>query len=182
MTKYLNECGHGLGCVYWEWDQPKSFCWRCEIERLREERDDLKSQLKSSWPHAEHVSVTDHYEEEIAELREELGHRQAEIERLTNWVHDLQSGMYINCVYCGHRYGPKDDVPATMQDALYEHIAACPKHPLSKAEAEIERLKEDNHEMVGLFETAVYAQDEHCQVTTAWWRRVRAIVEERGDG
>ena len=25
---------------------------------------------------------------------------------LRQWIDDLQSGMYINCVYCGHRYGP----------------------------------------------------------------------------
>ena len=47
-------------------------------------------------------------------------------------VDDLQSGMYINCVYCGHRYGPKDEVEATMADALKEHIEQCPKHPMSK--------------------------------------------------
>lgn len=55
-----------------------------------------------------------------------------EIERLQQWVADLQSGMYINCVYCGHRYGPKEEVPATMADVLKAHIATCPKHPVSK--------------------------------------------------
>jgi len=59
-----------------------------------------------------------------------------ELEEAQQWVHDLQSGMYINCVYCGHRYGPQDEVPATMADALKEHIEQCPKHPMSK-------LKED---------------------------------------
>lgn len=37
-----------------------------------------------------------------------------ENEKLKQWVHDLQSGMFINCVYCGHRYGPKDQMPATL--------------------------------------------------------------------
>lgn len=55
----------------------------------------------------------------------------AENERLVKWVDDLQSGMYINCVYCGHRYGPKDKVPCTMADALKQHIETCPKHPMS---------------------------------------------------
>jgi hypothetical protein len=40
--------------------------------------------------------------------------------------------MYINCVYCGHRYGPDDEIPATMADVLKEHIAQCPKHPMSQ--------------------------------------------------
>ncbi len=66
-----------------------------------------------------------------------------ELERYKTWVNDLQSGMYINCVYCGHRYGPQEDVPASMADVLKEHISKCPEHPLAAALAEIERLKAD---------------------------------------
>lgn len=52
------------------------------------------------------------------------------IERLKKWIDDLQSGMYINCVYCGHRYGPQDKVAASMQDALKVHVSQCPEHPM----------------------------------------------------
>ena len=55
----------------------------------------------------------------------------AEIQRLKTWVSDLQSGMFINCVYCGHRYGPKEGTPVAMADVLKAHIVQCPKHPLS---------------------------------------------------
>ena len=55
-----------------------------------------------------------------------------EVERLQKWVNDLQAGMSINCVYCGHNYGPDDEVPASMAEVLKEHIAVCPKHPMSK--------------------------------------------------
>jgi len=55
-----------------------------------------------------------------------------ENERLRQWVNDLQSGMYINCVYCGFRYGPDDEVAATMQESLHDHIAECPEHPLGQ--------------------------------------------------
>lgn len=72
--------------------------------------------------------------------REEVVSLNAEIKRLTQWVHDCQSGMWINCVYCGHRYGPEDEVQATMQETLYEHIASCPKHPLSKANAALKAI------------------------------------------
>jgi hypothetical protein len=67
--------------------------------------------------------------------------RDLELERYKQWVSDLQSGMFINCVYCGHRYGPADEVPATMADALKEHIEQCPEHPMSKTHAEAERLR-----------------------------------------
>ena len=72
----------------------------------------------------------------------ELAWRKEEIERLVRWVHDLQSEMYINCVYCGHRYGPEDEVPATMADALKEHIEACSKHPMSLLKHQWERAIE----------------------------------------
>jgi len=69
-----------------------------------------------------------------------------EIERLTAWVSDLQSGLYVNCVYCGHRYGPGETTPVSMADALKAHIEQCPKHPMSalkqRAEAAEARLGE----------------------------------------
>jgi len=65
-----------------------------------------------------------------------------ENERYQQWVNDLQSGMYINCVYCGHRYGPEKDTPVSMADVLKEHIEQCPKHPMSKLKQEIVQLKE----------------------------------------
>jgi hypothetical protein len=51
---------------------------------------------------------------------------------LQKWVRDLQSGMYVNCVYCGHRYGPGETTPVSMADALKAHIEKCPEHPMSK--------------------------------------------------
>lgn len=51
-------------------------------------------------------------------------------QELRQWINDLQSGMYINCVYCGHRYGPnEEEIPA---DALRRHVAECPEHPMAK--------------------------------------------------
>lgn len=59
---------------------------------------------------------------------------------LQQWVNDLQAGMYINCVYCGHRYGPDDEVPAAMADVLREHVEQCPKHPMSALKTERDAL------------------------------------------
>lgn len=63
------------------------------------------------------------------------------IRRLQRWVDDLQSGMYINCVYCGHRYGPSPETPVAMSEVLKQHIATCPKHPLFEANVAIVALK-----------------------------------------
>lgn len=67
--------------------------------------------------------------------------RQREFRRLFAWINDLQSGMYVNCVYCGHRYGPRETTPATVADALKAHVERCPAHPMSALKTENERLK-----------------------------------------
>lgn len=55
---------------------------------------------------------------------------------LRAWINDLQAGMYINCVYCGHRYGPETNVLASsMTDVLKAHIEQCPEHPMSHLRA-----------------------------------------------
>ena len=72
-----------------------------------------------------------------------------ENKRLQQWVKDLQSGMYINCVYCGHRYGPNDEVPASMADVLKAHIEKCPEHPLSHALARLQ-LHEEIFDHLGI--------------------------------
>src|SRR3990167_837079 len=61
---------------------------------------------------------------------------------LKQWVDDLQSGMYVNCVYCGHRYGPGETTPVTMADALKAHVEQCLSHPMSALKAREARLRE----------------------------------------
>lgn len=72
------------------------------------------------------------------------------INRLEAWVADCQSGMYVNCVYCGHRYGPQDKVPAARADILKQHIEACPDHPMSALKTENTRLRAALAAIVGL--------------------------------
>lgn len=69
--------------------------------------------------------------EKCVEQDAEIVRLKGDAERLNAWVNDLQSGMYINCVYCGHCYGPQDKVPCSMAEALKKHIEQCPKHPMS---------------------------------------------------
>lgn len=57
---------------------------------------------------------------------------QEENVRLKQWINDLQSGQYVNCVYCGHRYGPENSTPVSKADQLKAHIEQCPEHPMSK--------------------------------------------------
>ena len=60
---------------------------------------------------------------------------------LRRWVNDLQSEMYVNCVYCGHRYGPNPGTPVAMADVLKRHIEKCPDHPMSKLKAAIKAVR-----------------------------------------
>jgi hypothetical protein len=71
----------------------------------------------------------------------QLEELQTENAELKQWVSDLQSGMYINCVYCGHRFGPAESTPVSMADTLKEHVENCPKHPMSKLKADIKTLQ-----------------------------------------
>lgn len=100
-----------------------------EFEQYISEVERLRADLKCT-------------EELYAGLQEDNRKLQAENARLTSWVNDLQSGMFVNCVYCGHRYGPKGDTPTSMADILKEHITQCSQHPLSIALAENAELKE----------------------------------------
>lgn len=86
----------------------------------------------------------------------------AEIDWLKQWVADCQSGMYINCVYCGHRYPP--GTPDVRDKVLYEHIKQCSKHPLAKALARIEEIQKDNvRRLMLLEETLDYlGHKDHC--------------------
>lgn len=65
-----------------------------------------------------------------------------ELAWLRGWVDDLQSGMYINCVYCGHRYGPNDKVPGAMADVLKAHVEVCPEHPMSALTRQLQEAVE----------------------------------------
>jgi len=77
-----------------------------------------------------------------ANIEDSLSYKAAaEIKRLSAWVEDLQSGMYVNCVYCGHRYGPQEDTPTSMAEVLKEHILECPDHPLSQMRRELEAAR-----------------------------------------
>lgn len=86
----------------------------------------------------------------------------AEIDRLNQWVADCQSGMYINCVYCGHRYPP--GTPDVRDKVLYEHIKQCKKHPLAKALARIEEIQKDNVRRLMLCEDTLdyLGHKDHC--------------------
>ncbi len=82
-----------------------------------------------------------HLEAKLHDQELVIQSQKQELQRLKAWVNDLQSGMYINCVYCGFNYGPRDKVDATMDNALKKHIEQCPEHPMSQLKKELEELK-----------------------------------------
>ena len=99
------------------------------------------------WPKEKETIYFDAAEEDLIcasrnalpAILSELRRLRAENERLTAWVADLQSGMFVNCVYCGHRYGPREDTPSTMAEILKTHVEQCPKHPMSALKAQLSR-------------------------------------------
>lgn len=84
------------------------------------------------------------------------GHRDCrqEIARLEAWVRDLQDGMIVNCVYCGHQYGRKDAVPMAIADVLKAHIEACPDHPMSALKRRNAVLERQWREMKEAYDSA----------------------------
>ena len=103
-----------------------------EIARLTEELRVSRTRHMTNFSKANDCNL---------QLQAELQTERDEVLRLQHWVQDLQKGMYINCVYCGHRYGPNSEVPASMADVLKEHIEQCPKHPMSALKIELATWK-----------------------------------------
>lgn len=95
----------------------------------------------------------------------------AEINRLRAWVDDLQSGMHVNCVYCGFRYGPGETTPVSMADALKAHVNICPEHPMSKYRSAIERAR-------GCFSAAV-VEGLYTVLAETGDERLRDLIERR---
>ena len=80
---------------------------------------------------------------ELTAAREETVNLRHELTKAERWISDLQAGCYINCVYCGHRYGPDPGTPVAMAQVLFKHIKVCPKHPL---EAALKEINKDSRE------------------------------------
>lgn len=64
-----------------------------------------------------------------------------EIQRLEAWIRDLQAGTYVNCVYCGHRYGPEDSTPVALAEVLKQHVQQCPKHPMAAMKRQLDEAR-----------------------------------------
>jgi len=86
------------------------------------------------------------------DFNDRIDRLELEIEHYKQWIADLQSGQYVNCVYCGHRYGPGETTPVTMADALKEHVEQCSKHPMSALKKENEAMKEEIQEYEKILE------------------------------
>lgn len=125
-----------------------------EVEKMYEEQASYCHPLKMAKASKQHElgSHNQRVVEALKALRSTIQGSPAadlrgELERYKQWVNDLQSGMYVNCIYCGHRYGPEDKVPSSMADVLKQHIEQCPEHPMSKLKAELEQLREENSQL-----------------------------------
>ena len=113
------------------------------IRLLTEQRDAAEARVRALAQEIDEWKLLT----ESAEYK--VGVAKARVKEMEQWVSDLQSGLYINCVYCGFRYGPGESTPATLPEAgetlagaaLREHIAQCPDHPMSKLQARLATLR-----------------------------------------
>lgn len=87
----------------------------------------------------------------IAALEAALAEAATTEAKLRTWVDDLHAGMSINCVYCGHNYGPDDEVPASMADVLKEHVEQCPEHPMSALKAQLAAAARNAESVLGWY-------------------------------
>jgi len=99
------------------------------------------------------------------------------IEELEAWVNDLQSGMYINCVYCGHRYGPKESTPFSMADVLKEHIEQCPKHPMSALKQKVSELEAENAGLKKQREETIQYFEGDDGLVTEFEARIKSLTD-----
>ena len=122
-----------------------------EIERKRQDMDAMLMTLAmASREIAQLTTILSDVTADANLSHQQIARLEEEIERLRGWIGDLQSGLYINCVYCGFRYGPGESTPATLPEAgetlaataLREHAERCPDHPMSRLKKEIKRLLE----------------------------------------
>lgn len=111
---------------------PKDLMYRVLLERSEQIKSGIDERRRTL------QSVLDNASANVEAKRERSPREwRDECERLRMWVNDLQSGMYINCVYCGHRYGPDPGTPVAMADVLREHVEQCPEHPLAQLRATV---------------------------------------------
>lgn len=111
-----------------------------------------------------------------------IGLLETELGEAKDWVADLLAGTYVNCVYCGHRYGPDDEVPVAMADVLKEHIEQCPKHPLSAAKRELGEAREALRPFIAHAEKARMASYWSTSVSFAEFDRARAALAPQAGG
>jgi len=102
---------------------------------------------------------------------------EAKNKRLQQWVDDLHAGMFINCVYCGHRYGPDSETPHAMADILKEHVEKCPEHPMSHLKLENAKLREALEEIA---HSAKAMNSDILAIEHLWGIAKKALEENDG--
>lgn len=146
-----------------------------ELQEVKEDRDGWMNTLRLK---------EDEYERLTAERDEWADRHSLEVNRATNviaenvrltdevarlraCVSDLQSGLYVNCVYCGHRYGPGETTPVSMADALKAHVEQCPEHPMSALKARERALVEALRPLAQKSISSLWTMDERDSIRAA---------------
>lgn len=87
--------------------------------------------------------------ERVEQLEKKL---KSEILRYDAWIEDILSEKYVNCAYCGHRYGKEND--SANMEAVRKHVENCSKHPMAKEKERADKAEALARELVELLKEA----------------------------
>ncbi len=151
MTTIKEEFYNGKDYVS-VWEDETCICWidlsnSNMCHSLKEENDKLHEELAEAHKNdqinmkaLQELTGSNNIQNPWLGIAASVALMKFEIKDLSKWIDDLQSEMYVNCAYCGHRYGPRKDTSENMREVLKKHIESCPKHPMSELKLENEQL------------------------------------------
>lgn len=137
IDEFLDQCPHIANATYDIWCTSLDHISKLEAENQRLQTRTPEQAISALFTELDAAGAR---LGDVVQFKARTEDRIAELEQ---WVADLQSGMYVNCVYCGHRYGPYEKANESPANILTAHIEQCPKHPLAAAKARIAELEQE---------------------------------------
>jgi hypothetical protein len=88
------------------------------------------------------------------------------IARQKKWINELLAGNTVNCIFCGHCYGPSATTAVSQQDVLKAHVMQCPEHPLAVLRRKI----------VQIYDTWLLVEDDQAEAAVNSMNEIRTLL------